>query len=263
MSLPVLNHTYGLIWAILAVSSLSSCVNTKEVTYFNKSQQTEFHSSMENMEPVLRKNDILSISVSSLNSEATQMFNTGNSSANTSANGGGAVPVSGYLIDQEGYIKFPALGKIKAAGKTKAALSEEIAGELVSRKLLLEPIIDIRYLNYKISVLGEVENPSVFTVPSENITLLEALGLAGDLTIYAKRDNVLLIREENGVKKLTRIDLTTADLFTSPYYYLKSNDVIYVEPSKSKVASTSRVSQWLPIVMSTLSLAVIALDRFL
>ena len=132
---------------------------------------------------------------------------------------------------------------------------------MVGRKLLLEPIVDIRYLNYRVSVLGEVKNPSVITIPSEKVTLLEALGLAGDLTVYAKRDNILLIREEENVRKLVRLDLTSSEIFTSPYYFLKSNDIIYVEANKSKIASTSRIVQWLPIIISTLSLGIIALDR--
>ncbi|MHC2993462.1 sugar transporter, partial [Pontibacter sp. HJ8] len=107
----------------------------------------------------------------------------------------------------------------------------------------------------------EVARPSVFTVPNEKLTLLEALGLAGDLTIFAKRDNVLLIREEKGVKKLVRIDLTTNELLTSPYYYLKSNDIIYVEPNKSKIASASATRQWLPLILSSLTFVVVSIDR--
>lgn len=242
---------------------MSSCVNTRKATYFGNQKDSEFGSEYENLEPVLQENDLLSISVSSLNPEATEMFNLLNISATeTSTSTGTTSQASGYLIDQDGYIYFPFLGKIQAAGKTKMDLRDEITEEIVSRKLLLEPIVNVRYLNYRVSVLGEVGNPSVLTIPSEKVTLLEALSLAGDLTIYAKRDNLLLIREEDNVKKLRRIDLTTDEIFTSPFYYLKSNDIIYVEPNKSKIASTSRVSQWLPIIISSLSLAVIALDRF-
>ena len=144
---------------------------------------------------------------------------------------------------------------------TKKQLREEITQELTDRKLLLEPIVDVRYLNYKVSVLGEVQNPSVLTIPNEKVSLLEALGLAGDLTIYAKRDNVLLIREENGVKQTHRIDLTTDEIFNSQYYYLQSNDVVYVQPNKSKVASSSRTVLWLPVIISALSFGIIAIDR--
>lgn len=243
---------------ILMILSLSSCVSTKKATYFNNIPNSKFITNIEDLEPVIGENDLLSISVSSLNPEAVKMFNTSNLTTT-----GALSQASGYLVDQEGYIRFPFLGKIKAAGKIKKNLREEITAELVSRKLLLEPIVDIRYLNYKISVLGEVRNPSVITIPNEKVTLLEALGLAGDLTIYAKRDNVLLIRDEAGVRRLTRIDLTTDDIFTSPFYYLKNNDIIYVEPNKSKVASTSRTTQWLPVVLGTLSLGVVAIASFI
>jgi len=115
----------------------------------------------------------------------------------------------------------------------------------------------VRQLNFKVSVLGEVAHPTVINVPSEKISLLEALGLAGDITIYGRKDNVLIIREENGVKKIKRLNLNDDELFTSQYYYLKSNDIVYVEANKDKVASTSRTTQVLPIVLSGLSLIAI------
>lgn len=251
-----------LIFTVCSVTVFSSCVNSKRVTYFNNVSTSEYPPTIEDLEPVIQENDILSISVTSLNPSATEMFNVSNVSVTQSSTAmGTTLQASGYLVDQEGFIRFPFLGKIKAEGMTKKTLREEITSQLVEQKFLLEPIVDIRYLNYKVSVLGEVGNPSVLTIPNEKVTLLEALGLAGDLTIYARRDNVLLIREEDGVKKLIRIDLTTDDIFKSPYYHLKSNDIVYVEPNKSKIASTSRTTQWLPIIMSTLSLGVIAIDR--
>jgi len=116
--------------------------------------------------------------------------------------------------------------------------------------------VNIRYLNYKVTVIGEVGHPTVINVPNEKISLLEALGLAGDLTIYSKRDNVLIIREIEGAKSFQRINLNTNELFTSPYYYLKSNDVVYVETNKNKVASTSRGVIWIPVIFSAFATAV-------
>ncbi len=250
---------------VLAFSCLlsTSCTSTKDAVYFNGIPATEFADKAEDLEPVIHENDLLSINVSSLNPEATEIFNVSNTTSNrpTTANSNVSQAV-GYLVDQDGYIQFPLLGKIKAAGSSKKTLREGIRKELINRRLLKDPIVDIRYLNYKVSVLGEVAKPSVLTVPNEKITLLEALGLAGDLTIYANRNNVLLIREEDNKKKLVRIDLTTDDLFTSPYYYLKSNDIIYVEPNKTKITNASTARQWLPVVFSGLSIAVIAIDRF-
>ncbi len=246
------------IYLLVAVLSLTSCTNLKKAIYFDNIPDSQFKSNLENLETVLKENDLLSISVSSLNADATEIFNPANTSE-TAINNEDRVPE--YLIDEEGYIRFPFLGKIKAAGKTKKALRQEITDEIISRKLLLEPIVNIRYLNFKISILGEVGNPAVLTIPSEKVSLLEALSLAGDLTIYAQRDNVLLIREEKDVKKLTRIDLTSDDIFTSPNYYLKPNDIIYVQPNRTKVASTSRLVVWVPIIISALSFGVIAITR--
>ncbi|RYE59092.1 MAG: polysaccharide export protein, partial [Sphingobacteriales bacterium] len=122
-------------------------------------------------------------------------------------------------------------------------------------------IVTVRHLNYRVTVLGEVGRPAVINVPSERITLLEALGMAGDLTIYAKRDNILLIREEGDKKLVKRLDLTTKDFLSSPFYYLKPNDVIYIEPNKSRVASANRWNLILPSIISGLSLIVILADR--
>ncbi|MDT7828093.1 polysaccharide biosynthesis/export family protein [Pricia sp. S334] len=253
---------FKLVVVLTAPFFLTSCVNIKKATYFNEVGEAEFEGQVESLEPVLQKNDILSISVSSLNPDAAEIFNVSNLIATQSSSSEGkTTQASGYLIDQEGFIRFPILGRLKAAGLTKKELREKITQELTSQKLLLEPIVDVRYLNYKVSVLGEVRNPSVLTIPNEKVTLLEALGLAGDLTIYAKRDNVLLIREKEGVKHTHRIDLTTDELLTSPYYYLQSNDIVYVQPNKSKVASTSRAVQWLPVIISALSFGIIAIDR--
>ena len=196
-----------------------------------------------------------------MNPDASKAFNAANISGTQISTASGSMSrASGYLVDQDGYISFPFLGKLEAAGKTKKGLSEEIRMALEERKLLLEPIVGVRYLNYTVSVLGEVAKPSVFTIPNEKVTLLEALGLAGDVTIYAQRDNIMLIREEDSVKKVIRLDLTSDEIFTSPYYYLRSNDIVYVQPNKAKVASTRRVYLWLPVIISSLSLAIVALD---
>ena len=166
----------------------------------------------------------------------------------------------GYLVNNDGNIQFPILGTLKAEGLTKEQLKASITKKLVDRQLLTDPIVTIRLMNFRVTVLGEVRNPNVIQVPSEKISLLEAIGLAGDLTIYGKRENVLVIREENGQKVIKRINLNSSELLTSPYYYLKSDDVVYVEPNKSRVAS-SRSSDWVPVVISALSFAAIIVDR--
>jgi polysaccharide export outer membrane protein len=239
-----------------------SCVNTKKATYFNDIQDSTIPLKLEDLEPVIRKNDLLSISVSSINATATEVFNTPNITAIQSSTAtGGIVQASGYLVNQDGYIKFPILGSLEAAGLTKKALSDNITKKLIDSKQLLDPIVNIRYLNFRITVLGEVANPTVVNVPSEKITLLEALGLAGDLTIYAKRDNIMVLREEGGNRIIKRLNLNTNEILTSPYFYLKSNDIVYAEPNKAKVGSTSRTNQLLPVILSGLSVVAIVLDR--
>jgi polysaccharide export outer membrane protein len=150
---------------------------------------------------------------------------------------------------------------MKITGLTTNELREKITAELLSKKLLVDPIVIVRQLNFKVSVLGEVGRPSVVNVPSEKISLLEALGLAGDITIYGKKDNVMIIREENGQKTIKRINLNSSEIFTSDYYYLKSNDIVYVEANKAKVASSTRSSTLIPIILSALSFGAIIIDR--
>ena len=239
----------------------ASCVNTRKAVYFNNIGDTTMVAGISDLEPVIKPNDILSISVSSLNPEASNVFNAPNLSATTYSSTSTTTQSTGYLVNQEGFIQFPILGNINAAGLTKKELKEQLTKTLLNKKLLVDPIVDIRYLNFRISVMGEVARPTVVTVPSEKISLLEALALAGDLTIYARRDNVMVIREEKGERIIKRIDLNSTSLFTSPYYYLKSNDIVYAEPNKSKVASTGRITQWLPVLFSVLSFAIIAVDR--
>jgi polysaccharide export outer membrane protein len=240
------------------VPFLFSCVNTKKAIYFSNLNESVIQGTADDLEPVIQKNDLLSISVTSLNPEASQMYNAPNTTSgiNNSNNQG-----SGYLVNTDGYIQFPVLGNIKAAGLTKKQLKDNITKGLVDGKLLVDPIVNIRYLNFKVTVLGEVNHPSVLNIPNEKVTLLEALGLAGDLTIYGRRDNVLVIRDEDGVKTFKRIDLNTDELFRSNYYYLKSNDIVYVEPNKQKVTSTSNASRWIPVVISALSATIILVDR--
>lgn len=252
----------ALVFIFLACSSLTACVNTNQAIYFNNINDTEFQNKVEQLEPIIQPNDLLNITVSSLNPAASELFNVSNPRDFRATNASNTFSQSpGYLVDPDGYIQFPFLGRIRAAGLTKKAFQQGIRDEIDRRKLLIDPIVEVRYLNYKVSVLGEVARPSVLTVPNEKLTLLEALGLAGDLTIYAKRDNILLIREESGVKKLVRLNLTTNELFTSPYYYLRTNDIIYVEPNKAKIASAGAARQWLPLVISSLTLVVVSIDR--
>ena len=241
---------------------LSSCASNKKTVYFSDQQDAILKSANLPAKNIIQANDLLSISVTSLNPAATEIFNKPNNSY-VSSTGLGGINLSspGYLVNDEGMIQFPVLGDLKIAGMTTNELRLKITNELVGRKLLVDPIVIVRQLNFKVSVLGEVSRPTVVNVPSEKISLLEALGLAGDITIYGRKDNVMVIREEDGVKKIKRLNLNSSEIFGSEYYYLKSNDIVYVETNKAKVAGSTRTSQLLPIILSALSFGAIIIDR--
>lgn len=251
---------------ILLVSIIiyaSSCLSTKKSTYFNDAQDANIIASIaDTISPLIQKNDILNITVSSLNAEASAIFNLSNiTSSSTVTSAGSSQTGSGYLVNADGNIQLPILGSIKVAGFTSKEVKENITAIIVQKKLLIDPIVSIHHLNYEVTVLGEVNKPTVINVPSEKISLLKALGLAGDITIFGKKDNVMLIREINGKRKLKRINLNEADFLTSPYYYLQPNDVVYVEANINKVRSVSNFRQTLPIILSGLTIVIVTLNR--
>lgn len=252
-----------LVYALIIAVIFTSCVNTQKAVYFNGQGDASLPSNITIPQTIISPNDLLSITVTSLNPTASAVFNAPNVTYSNSTTNitGSPVQATGYLVDAEGNIQFPILGTIKAAGLTESALRTQIIKGILDKKLLVDPIVAVRHLNFRVTVLGEVGNPTVINVPSEKITLLEALGLAGDITVYGKRENVLVIREENGQKIIKRINLNTSEIFNSPYYYLRSSDIVYVEPNKAKVASSSRSYQLLPIILSGLSFAAIIVDR--
>ena len=240
----------------------SSCVSTRESTYFNNVVDTIYVQSGSDIETPIRKNDILSISINSLNSEASAIFNaTNNYVISSSTASGNQTQSSGYLVGMDGKIQLPIIGSIKAAELTKTQLKDNITSLILEKKLLVDPIVNIRHLNFEVTVIGEVGNPAVITVPNERISLLKALGLAGDITIYGRKDNVLLIREEGGKKRVKHIDLNSSSFLTSPYYYLQPNDLVYVEANKNKVASVGRMTPYLPAILSGLSMIILVVDR--
>ena len=218
---------------VVTLLSLSSCVTKKEVVYFQNAKDFETIVDTDTFTPKFKVNDIVSIFVSTFDLEAVKPFNLFKGQAGNLAN---ADPID-YLIDIDGNIDYPVLGKIKLLG-----LTVQEAQNLFKEKLdvyLKDPIINIRILNFRISVIGEVRSPGIKEVSGERITILEALALAGDLTMKGKRENVLVIRDFNGTKTYTRVDLTNKELFNSPVYYLTQNDVVYVEPNNSARSTAS------------------------
>jgi polysaccharide export outer membrane protein len=251
------------LFIIVVFFSITSCVNTRKATYFNDSVDAVVIPNAADMTlPVIQKNDILSIVITSLNEEASRPFNMANNAGiSTITSAGSNQSASGYLVSADGNINLPILGTMKVAGSTTKQVRDAIVAILIEKKLLLDPIVTIRHLNFEITVIGEVGKPVVINVPSEKISLLKAIGLAGDITVYGKKDNVLLIREINGKRTVKRIDLNAAEFLTSAYYYLQPNDIVYVETNKNKLASVSTFKSTLPIVLSSLSVLLIALDR--
>ncbi|RYC71469.1 polysaccharide biosynthesis/export family protein [Spirosoma sordidisoli] len=265
------SYQHYLILSLLICSQyLVGCVSTKELAYFqdDAAQANASAATAERYVPKIQVGDILSVQVSSLNPEASSFFNPYTATAIGERTGqplqvttSTPLPaVNGYLVDPTGAIELPMVGKVNVAGQTVAQIKEKIRGMLT--EYLKEPTVNVRNLTFRVSVMGEVSRPSLFAIPNEQITLLEALSLSGDVTIYGRRDNILIIREENGQRTFGRIDLTKRDIFNSPYYYLHPNDVVYVEPGRARAATADRTNQLLPIVLSALSFVAIIVSRF-
>jgi polysaccharide export outer membrane protein len=243
---------------------LSACVSTKNSVYLNNATDSSYLQIPIETENVIQNNDIISIAITSLNPDASALFNiTNNLVISSTSSVGNNSQSSGYLVNSEGFVQLPILGNIQAAGLSKNQLKNNITQMVLDKKLLIDPIVNIRHLNFEVTVIGEVGHPTVINVPNEKISLLKALGLAGDITIYGKKDNVLVIRETKGSKKVKHVDLNSKNFLSSPYYYLLPNDVVYVEPNKDKVASVGRGRQLLPAILSGLSVIVIVLDRII
>lgn len=247
---------------MLFFSVFSSCVSSKHTAYFSSLRDSTVFNDSANPDYVIQKNDLLSITVNSVNPDASKIFNQPNlQGIRSSTTSGNVIEPAGYLVNTNGNIQFLMIGSIKAEGLTKEQLQTSIKDIIIERKLLKDPVIEIRHLNFRVTILGEVAQPNVITVTNEKITLLEAIGLAGDLTIYGKRDNVLLIRTEGGKRVANRINLNTNELIKSPFYYLKPNDVIYVEPNNARVQTSSRITPLLPALVSSLSVLIVVIDR--
>lgn len=246
---------------------ISSCVSNKKIAYFQDIQtvnQAQLENATKFTAPIIQPDDILSINVFTLNPQSGAIVNQ--AASNTVLGGGAstavaAQQVSGFLVDRNGEVELSLIGKVKVAGLTTYE-----ARELIREKASLvykEPNVQLRFANFKVSVLGEVNAPSAYTLPNEKVSVLDALSLAGDLTIYGRRENVLIVRDNNGKKEFARLDLNSSKIFDSPYYYLRQNDVVYVEPNKRKVsASNSAQVQTISVIASVLSVIVVAITSF-
>lgn len=251
---PLINHMNNRILSttikvlfLVGITFITGCASREQIVYF-QGDQTAFEQ-ISDYAPLLQPDDQLVITVSAIDIEATRPFNQVNhfyqlqdlSRRQT------------YLIDQNGEIDYPVLGKIKLAGFTRNEAIDFLKIKL--KEYIVDPGVNIQIVNFKVTVLGEVNRPGTFTLENERITVLEALGLAGDLTINGLRNNVMVIRETPQNKEFFRLDLTSSQVVTSPAYYLKQNDVVYVEPNKAQISS-STYNRNTPIIISIAGLII-------
>lgn len=245
---------------------LTGCASQKQVSYLQDIPVNYEQTITQGYDIYIHPDDLLSIMVNSKDPELAQMFNlpmvSYQISNSTTGIGSSTNKMLGYLVDKDGCIEFPILGQLKVEGMTRAELTSFIKGQLIGKGLLNDPIITVQFLNFRVSVMGEVAHPGTFEITSDRITLLEALSRAGDLTIYGKRDNIKIIREVNGKRTVATVDLRSNDILTSPYYYLQQNDIIYVEPNKAKagqreINQNRSIGVWASIASVLASIAVL------
>lgn len=252
----------NLFYLAMIVAVVSSCATVKDITYFqnrvvNHPEKIDRHAGI-----VIQPKDMLSIVVSSRNPELVAMFNlpvvsyqAGSEVMTTGYN----QHLMGYVVDNEGNIDFPVLGMLNVAGLTRWELSEKIKGELLEGGLLADAVVTVEFMNFKVSVIGEVNSPGTYNVEGDKVTILQAISLAKDLTIFGQRENVSVIRERNGERTIYQINLCDVSLFNSPAYYLQQNDIVYVEPSEIKARQSTtddKALRMTSILVSSGSLAV-------
>lgn len=228
-----------LVAAVLFVAQ--SCSTYRNINYMQDLQADKETKIEINKGILIQPKDLISIIVSSRSPEIASMFNlpiVAFQAAN-SANYSASQSILGYSVDNDGCITFPVLGKIYVAGMNRWELADKIKQMLVESDLIKDPVVTVAFMNFKVSVMGEVAAPGTYTIDGDKITILEALSLARDLTIFGRRDNVAVIREQNGVRTTYQVDLRSTDLFNSPAYYLQQNDIIYVTPNKVKAGQST------------------------
>lgn len=250
------------ILALLLVAMMAaSCVTQKQMTYLQGADASAADSInrqfVSQTEAIIRNGDALTVFISALDKEAVTPYNL--PTVIYSAPGSNSVQTTPmlqyYVVDEEGNVELPVLGKVHVAGLKRTEAAEEIKSLLEAQ--VLNPLVQVSIIGAKVSVLGEVNAPGQVPMTSGRLTILEALAAAGDLTPYGKRDNVLVTREVDGKLQMARVDLRSTDLMTSPYYYLQQNDVIYVSPNKVRAISSTNSGLWVSIVGTALSAATI------
>lgn len=241
----------------LAITLLTSCKTQRSLGYVEDFTDTTGTIEVKYPEPVIQTNDVLSIVVYSEaidGGETDRLYNLANT-------GSGSSTTQGFVVDNDGYIQYPRVGKLKADGLTKPQLAEEIRKKLETE--LQNPAVIIRLINFKITMLGEISRPGPITLPSEKVTILEAIGLAGDVNQYGKKDDIVVLREVDGTVEHGKVDLTSKTLFESPFYFLRQNDVVLVNPNKNKARLSDQVfNQRLGIAFSIINVIALLYNVF-
>lgn len=255
----------------LAIAALlaASCSTPKGITYFQDLNPGVSELTVtESQEIKVRPKDKLSIMVNAQDAKLTNMFNlpvVSQQIGQESGASGTSRGISGYTVDADGNINFPVLGKIHVAGMTREQIAAKLTAQLTEKELLKDPVVTVEYMNLCVSVMGEVANPGRYNIDRDNMTILDALSMAGDLTIYGKRDKVMVLRNEDGKQRVYGVDLCSGShVYTSPVYYLQQNDVVYVEPNDTKKRQSTvngnnirSTSFWISIASLLTSIAVL------
>jgi polysaccharide biosynthesis/export protein len=237
---------------------LVSCSTRKEIVYFQNVEKIENYRVQEAFEPVFEVNDILRINVSSINEEVVAPFQM--NSGNQSQSGGGQESLSqkGYLVDINGDIQFPVLGKVEVLGKSRSELEELLTEKI--QAYVTDAVVAVRLVNFRVVVLGEAGSETVVKVENERISIPELLATVGGVSYHGKRQNIMIIREVNGIKSVGYVNMTDADVFQNPYFYLRQNDIVYVEPTYRTVKSAGFITSWQGLVsIATTALSLIIL----
>ena len=267
-------HVPCLFLFLLGISLLSSCSSTKQVVYFQDMKPGETEIVMNHpVEITVRPDDKISIIVNSRDPQLTALFNlpyvtksigtVGSTSGGITT--GGNQGVSGYTVDNEGCIDFPVLGKLHIVGMTREEIASHIKNELITKNLVKDPIVTVEFMNLCVSVLGEVNSPGRYNLDRDNVTILDVLGMAGDLTINGKRDKVMVLRQEGDIQRVYAVNLTSGQfVYSSPVYYMQQNDVVYVEPNNMKARQSTvngnnvrSTSFWISVASFLTSLVVL------
>ncbi len=253
--------TCVVLFSVLVVS----CRPMVEIAYINDAQRDSAFALKGQFSGGIQANDLLGIHVESETPESTIQFNQETNKIAISQGvvmNPGSSAVSGYLVNHDGDIIFPVLGKIHVVGLTHNELAALIENRLISEGHIIDPVVTVKLMNFKVCVLGDVSRPGQLVVSGERLTIFEALSMVGDLTLYGQRQNVTIIREENGLRTIGEVDLTSQSIFDSPYYYLHQNDVVYVEPNMRRKKAANRDPMIMTYISSAISIVSVLSSAF-